>query len=387
MQNDVVPTAFAPARRSTASDLQVEIELLRANSVTQALDAIPVVVVVLNANRQIVFANSKTLSASGRPLVEVLGKRPGEVFRCVHAFDSPGGCGTTEFCSSCGAVKAILKGLEGFADIQEYNLLRREQEGLEAADFQVSANPIRVTDCDFLIFSIQDVSHEKRRRNLERLFFHDVLNTAGGLRGLMDMLREEVPQPQRPDADFIFDGLVRLVEEIISQKDLLAAENKELTPSFIPLGSAEVLKGAAQLAQGLAAQGNILVRVEPDTPDVPFVSDALLLRRVLGNMLKNALEAVQPGERVDLGCRKERGGVTFWVKNPGVMRDEVRLRVFTRSFSTKGAGRGLGTYGMKLLAERYLGGLVWFDTTPEAGTVFHVWLPEHPSGVVPVHGR
>lgn len=375
MHMDILPTAFAPAGRSSAEDIQAQSDALRTSAVAQTLEALSVIVVVLNTNRQIVFANAKALAVTGQTMRQILGKRPGEAFSCVHAFDSVGGCGTTEFCSRCGAVKAILKGLQGRIDIQEYNLLRHDQEALGAMDFQVNASPIQVAGWDFLIFSIQDISHEKRRRNLERLFFHDVLNTAGGLRGLMDMLRQELPDPQKPDADFIHDGLAYLVEEIIAQKDLLAAENNELTPAFTALYSTQVLKGATALAQGLAAEGNVTLAVDPQSADVAFVSDAVLVRRILGNMLKNALEAVRPGQRVDMGCREERGGVAFWVKNPGVMSDDARLRVFTRSFSTKGAGRGLGTYGMKLLAERYLGGMVWFDTNPEQGTVFHVWLP------------
>ena len=62
--------------------------------------------------------------------------------------------------------------------------------------------------------------------------------------------------------------------------------------------------------------------------------------------------------------------------NGGVIPPEVQARIFQRSFSTKAArGRGLGTYSMKLLGERYLGGEVSFVSTPETGTVFSIRLP------------
>jgi signal transduction histidine kinase len=49
--------------------------------------------------------------------------------------------------------------------------------------------------------------------------------------------------------------------------------------------------------------------------------------------------------------------------------------VFQRSFTTKsGTGHGLGTYGMRLLGERYLGGRVSFVTSAEGGTVFSMRL-------------
>jgi signal transduction histidine kinase len=56
------------------------------------------------------------------------------------------------------------------------------------------------------------------------------------------------------------------------------------------------------------------------------------------------------------------------------MADRVRAHVFQRSFSTKGTGRGLGTYSIKLLTERYLGGRVWFESAEGQGTTFHVEL-------------
>ena len=66
--------------------------------------------------------------------------------------------------------------------------------------------------------------------------------------------------------------------------------------------------------------------------------------------------------------------VTFWVHNPGFMPREVQLQLFKRSFTTKGAGRGLGTYSMKLLTERYLKGQISFTSTEADGTTFEIRL-------------
>jgi signal transduction histidine kinase len=57
------------------------------------------------------------------------------------------------------------------------------------------------------------------------------------------------------------------------------------------------------------------------------------------------------------------------------MSEAVRLQIFNRSFSTKGPGRGLGTYSVKLLTEQYLGGKVGFTTDPKQGTTFQVTIP------------
>ena len=70
--------------------------------------------------------------------------------------------------------------------------------------------------------------------------------------------------------------------------------------------------------------------------------------------------------------------VEFSVHNPNPMPRNVQLQVFQRSFSTKGSGRGLGTYSMKLLSERYLGGRVSFESNEESGTVFRARYPVTP---------
>jgi signal transduction histidine kinase len=109
-----------------------------------------------------------------------------------------------------------------------------------------------------------------------------------------------------------------------------------------------------------------------------FRTDPILLGRVLMNLLKNALEASPTGAEVRLAGRLADSRVEFSVWNPGVVPEEARLRIFQRSFSTKGAGRGIGTYSVRLFAEGYLGGEVSFTSSENDGTTFAVSLPLDP---------
>jgi sensor histidine kinase regulating citrate/malate metabolism len=68
----------------------------------------------------------------------------------------------------------------------------------------------------------------------------------------------------------------------------------------------------------------------------------------------------------------------FKVHNVGWIEPVIQKQIFRRYFSTKGGDRGLGTWGMKLLAEDYLGGSVSFTTAPEAGITFALTLPLKP---------
>jgi hypothetical protein len=51
--------------------------------------------------------------------------------------------------------------------------------------------------------------------------------------------------------------------------------------------------------------------------------------------------------------------------------------MFQRNFSTKGPGRGVGTYSVRLLTERYLGGQVSLLSSPESGTRFGLSFAKH----------
>lgn len=341
--------------------------------VKDLLDAAPEIFLILNEQRQAVYTNRTLLDMlriSDNELEN--GLRPGEMLKCIHATESPSGCGTTEFCRTCGAVRAIMTALNGRRDVQECRIIREDGTAL---DLEVTATPLYVQDRRFTAFSARDISHEKRRHALEHVFFHDLLNTASGVVGFAELLATAPAEESGEYISHLYHLANRLIDEIRSQKALLDAENDSLEIVVSPVDSVDLL---AQVAQEYAhpdlAQGR-RIEVDPLADSVAMLTSPVLVRRVLANMARNALEASRPGEAVTLSCRAASGGVEFSVHNPGAMPHEVQLQVFQRSFSTKGFGRGLGTYSIRLLSERYLGGRVSFTSTPEAGTTFYAWYP------------
>ena len=254
-------------------------------------------------------------------------------------------------------------------------MLRHVNESIDALDLLTVAFPLELGVEKFNVFSVIDIGHEKRRSALERIFFHDIINLAGGLKGLVEMLMEEIPENLKEDANLIHNAFEQLTEEIINQKELLAAERDELMPSFLTLKSYDVLNVVSKQYKKHDVAKDRDIAVQSGIPNVDFESDFTLLSRVLGNMLKNALEASKPGETVTIGCELEGDSVTFWVHNQIFMPRNIQLQIFNRSFTTKGKGRGIGTYSIKLLAERYLGGKVSFTSTESDGTKFFVTLP------------
>ena len=373
-------TDFAPAKKASAETLlkQAE-EVEKIYQLDQMFSAVPNPVIILNETRQIVYANS-----AFREIVhvtnwhEVLGLRLGEAIQCIHAFEEPGGCGTTEFCSQCGAVKAMLMAQKGIADVQECRILANRDENIVALDLRVWATPSQFGDEPYTVFSIADISDEKRRRVLERIFFHDITNTASAIQGLADLfvVSEDPAEWRELSMDtMLVQASAQLVDEIQAQAQLMAAESGELAVEPTPFYTKELLQRTIDLYQNHRVAEGRLIALDSASENVIIWSDRALLGRVVGNMIKNGLEASAPGETVTVGCEQYYDYVRFWVYNPKAMPRHIQLQVFQRSFSTKGNGRGLGTYSMKLLTETYLQGRISFESTPEKGTTFMVTYP------------
>ena len=339
------------------------------------IDAIPDILLAVNATRQIVFANQAAADFFHvRDAGELWGKRPGEAAGCMHSRENPGGCGNTESCKVCGAFLAIFHGLNGESSLEE---CRMTLAGGDSLDLRVWTRPFDLDNERFLFLSIQDISNEKRRQALEKIFFHDLLNTAGGLRSISEIIEDSAPGELRELREIIASLSEQLVDEIQAQRDLLSAERGELHVQMRKANSRVVVaKTISMYLKNEACDGKTIQAAEI-CEEIPLFTDTALLQRVLGNLAKNALEATSPGGTVTVGCHSLTSDTAeFFVHNAACIPRESQLQIFKRSFSTKGRGHGLGTYSVKLLTEQFLGGKVDFTSTPRAGTLFFVRLPK-----------
>jgi signal transduction histidine kinase len=368
-------TDFSPAEIDSPETVtQQRAVFLESSNILPILDAVPDIIMILNDKRQLVLGNQSLQEITQKSAEELTGLRPGEILGCIHALKSQSGCGTTPFCRYCGAAKAILSSLHGNKDLQECRILRQEGSSKEALDLRVSATPFTAGGYDFSVFHVTDISHEKRREVLERIFFHDILNSAGSIQGIMQVLGEQTSEDNQELAKMAEKQCRTTVEQIQAQKDIMAAEKKDLQVHPEQLQADTFLTNIKRIySEHLAAEGKE-IRILPAEENTLFATDPKLLSRVLENMLKNALEASATGQTVTMGTKEENKEVLFWVHNSTHMPEETQSQIFKRSFSTKGKSRGLGTYSIRLLSEEYLGGKVWFESTPEKGTTFYLKL-------------
>jgi signal transduction histidine kinase len=328
---------------------------------------------IVNSARQIVYASPQIIEVFGDE--PCLGRRPGEFLKCVNA--GVDRCGETGECRFCGAARAISQAQTGSREIEgECVVQTKTNEYPVTYNFKVRTIPLEIDTEKYIMVLLDDISGEKHRAALERIFFHDILNTATGLQAYLDILKRQVTnKSDRELAVRIGEITGALIEEIQSQKLIASAENGTLSPNRQIIISDHLVRAVLNQYENLEESGGKTLIEDALVESFSLISDETILRRILSNMVKNALEASSPGETITIGCRRRDGEAVFEVRNPGTIPDEARPMVFSRFFSTKGEGRGLGTYSMKLLAEGFLHGEVAFTSTEKDGTTFILSLP------------
>jgi len=373
-------TEFASPERSSNEEIVKQSEFFKGHFfMDELMHHIPDMVMILNKNRQIVYINKSTLEATGvKDPDKAMGMRPGELLGCKHSSINPGGCGTSSFCRYCGAVNAIIESQKGRFKVDECRITTVTAEGEEALDLRAWASPINVKGEPFTFIVFVNIAEEKKKLFLERIFLHDIMNTAVALRGFSQLIDSESKEDEELKNEFL--GRIsflseRIVDEINAHRQLVAAENNELKLDIKKIKSKTFLEKLFNTYNRPDVLENRHLVTDWTSADAEFESDPILLGRVVGNMIKNAIEASVPGETITMGCRKDGDRIFFWVHNNTYMPENIRLQLFKRSFSTKGAGRGLGTYSMKYLTDKYLKGNISFSTSEPEGTVFEAQYP------------
>jgi nitrogen fixation/metabolism regulation signal transduction histidine kinase len=133
----------------------------------------------------------------------------------------------------------------------------------------------------------------------------------------------------------------------------------------------EILEQAAELCRDV--KPGVTIGVDSD-PDLELLMDPEQIRRAIGNLLKNAIEATESGE-IRLSARRAMHRVFIEVIDPGRgVPDADKDKLFLPYFSTKGRGTGLGLAIVHRIVRDHDGQIHVHDNQPR-GTRFEIELP------------
>jgi len=221
----------------------------------------------------------------------------------------------------------------------------------------------------------EDISELKQ---LERFFFHDILNTAGTLRNYIELLNDENFEAEDKEESTKQIQLMsdQLIKEIISHRSILTSDKTKIKLNIESIDSLDLLKSISKNFKKVTYAQNIKIIINKEADNIEVKTDRALLGRTIENLIKNAIEASNEGQTVSLGLKQAENKIIFCVHNNNFIPEDIQSKIFHRSFSTKGGGRGIGTYSIKYLTENYLKGEVYFKSDMKEGTSFYIRIPK-----------
>jgi heavy metal sensor kinase len=175
------------------------------------------------------------------------------------------------------------------------------------------------------------------------------------------------------------ERLSRIVEDlfILARQPIntRAALNKER----VSLNDA--VRDCARAAQVLAFRKGVRLKLESDSPSIALNGDEDLIKRMLLNLLDNAVKYTPAGGEISLALVRQNGNAEIVVRDTGIgIPAEAQPRVFDRFYRVdKARARTMGGAGLGLSIAQWIvevhGGSINLASTPGHGSTFTIVLP------------
>ncbi len=233
---------------------------------------------------------------------------------------------------------------------------------------------------------LRDITYLKELDDLKSEFVstvsHDLRAPLTFMRGYATMIPMvgEVTPKQKLYVDKIMAGIEQMTELI---EDLLDLGRIEAGVGLVrePCRLDEIIMSLVDSMRPQAKAHGVTLRLDRTEDVTLVVGDAALLRRIVSNLVDNAIKYTPSGGKVSVGWETRGDRVLMWVSDTGIgiaKKDQVRLfEKFSRikrreTINIKGSGLGLAI--VKSIVERH-NGRVWVESELHKGSTFFVELP------------
>ncbi|WP_281884453.1 PAS domain-containing sensor histidine kinase [Paenibacillus sp. YYML68] len=276
--------------------------------------------------------------------------------------------------------------------ISSFETKRRKKSG-EILDISMTISPIVGPDGDITSISIvcRDISERKRTeellRNTEKLsvagqlaagIAHEIRNPLTSLKGFTQFMKTAAEYK-----DYYLDIMIselNRIEQIINELLMLAKPPQAATFENRPLSP--IIEHVISLLESQSNLRNVEVHTSLHKTLPHVYCEENRLKQVFINVMKNAIEAMPNGGRIDISSEliEDRHLVlTFADNGPGIP-PEVLQRLGEPFFTTKDSGSGLGLMiSQKMIAEH--GGHLDIQSELTVGTTVKIVLPIAHRGV------
>jgi signal transduction histidine kinase len=222
---------------------------------------------------------------------------------------------------------------------------------------------------------------EGLKETLTQTLVHDLKNPLAAVLGNLELMERKADESVLHLVRRSKAAAWRMHQMILNLLDIGQLEEGKLVLHPESLDAGSLARKACQEMEGGAAQRGVRLEIVADEATAVLKGDAAVLRRVLDNLLSNAIEHSPQGGVVRVAVTLCDEGIEIAVSDqgPGVP-PEFRERIFEKfqrlesRKSMPGANRGLGLTFCRLAVEAH-GGTIWVDDAPEHGALFRALLP------------
>jgi two-component system, NtrC family, nitrogen regulation sensor histidine kinase NtrY len=218
-------------------------------------------------------------------------------------------------------------------------------------------------------------------RELARRLAHELKNPLFPLRITIDNLRRAKSLPPG-EFDEVFDESLTTLQTGLGNLNTVVGRFSDFAkmpaPEFAQVSVNEIVEQSASLFRAqLASPGHSPVTLTLDLePSLGMIrGDGEQLRRVVQNLLLNAIDAMPQGGALRIVTRRSAGVVRIDITDTGQgLSEEERRRLFTPYYTTKQHGTGLGLAIVQSVVADHAG-KIWVDSERGRGATFHIELP------------
>jgi CheY-like chemotaxis protein/anti-sigma regulatory factor (Ser/Thr protein kinase) len=207
---------------------------------------------------------------------------------------------------------------------------------------------------------------------------HDILQPLNAARLFTAALQDQCVDAEPQKIIHQLDNSLKATEELIATLlDIARLDDGRLQPKTQAVSLLSILQPLTDEFRWLAEQKQLKLRCH--FYDCQVETDSTYLRRILQNILSNAIKYTQSGQ-VMVSCRKRTGQllVQIWDTGPGVSAHEL-THIFEDFYRVDSTARGQQGVGLGLAVvqrmTRLLGHRLDVRSVVGKGTVFNLYLP------------
>ncbi len=205
---------------------------------------------------------------------------------------------------------------------------------------------------------------------------HDLRNPLQTISGEVYLAKNELESMPEGENKSCLQESVRTIEEQISYMDKIVLD---LQTFVRPVEAQKQFVSLNPLITSVLAQGAIPSNIQVNIliqERLTAYTDPLLLKRVLVNLVTNAVQAMPEGGQLAVKAEKNNEDkIQISVEDTGTgIPEEIKSKIFTPLFTTKSKGQGFGLAVCKRVIEAQ-GGTITFESQVDKGTKFMVTLP------------